>query len=501
MKTPLKNLALTCATIALGLVGAEIVTRILDRESMWAMPLVLGTPEEEPASPAKVALAEGVSADWLLDSPPPLANRTQPPADWLHDMAVYRVAPTPDSGRAMLLPADMFKAWNAVFVGDPCRHPLLNRMPTHRLYEFDPVDDGGGAPRPAYRYMPDATTPVGLVTNQIGWRGPPLRPRTANTVRIVFVGASTTAEAHNLPYSYPEMIDHWLGLWAASKKLDIDFQALNAGRESMISTDIAAIVRSEVAPLRPDLVVYYEGANQFDLAPLTEGAGAASSWRTTRPVDQPTWLSWLAAYSTVARRFQAAITLVGDSSNGREPEKPAYTLRWPPGVSEADPDLADPNLPVNLPTILGDLDSIRATLRDVDSELAITSFMWLVRDGMVVDALHGINIWNMMNRTYWPWRYRDIARLVAFENRVFAKYAAAHRLPFIDYARDMPFDPELFSDAVHNTPAGVRMHAWVVLQQLIPIIEDRLARGAWPKRSTEEKWPVFAPRTVELACQ
>jgi len=36
-----------------------------------------------------------------------------------------------------------------------------------------------------------------------------------------------------------------------------------------------------------------------------------------------------------------------------------------------------------------------------------------------------------------------------FQNRVFAKYAATYRLPFVDAARDMPFDPYLFTDAVH----------------------------------------------------
>ena len=50
---------------------------------------------------------------------------------------------------------------------------------------------------------------------------------------------------------------------------DIDklvrFEVLNAGRESIISTDTAAIVRTEVLPLKPDLVVYYEGGNQFEL--------------------------------------------------------------------------------------------------------------------------------------------------------------------------------------------------------------------------------------------
>ena len=110
----------------------------------------------------------------------------------------------------------------------------------------------GGRPHPPYRFLPNATTPIGLVTNAYGFRGPPVPfVRTPKTIRIAFVGASTTVDDHHLAYSYPEFVGHWLNLWAASKRLDIRFEVLNAGRESIGSPDIEAIVREEVAPMRP----------------------------------------------------------------------------------------------------------------------------------------------------------------------------------------------------------------------------------------------------------
>jgi hypothetical protein len=45
----------------------------------------------------------------------------------------------------------------------------------------------------------------------------------------------------------------------------------------------------------------------------------------------------------------------------------------------------------------------------------------------------------------------------------------------------MPFDPNLFFDAVHKTYAGERMQTWVTFMHLVPLIEQRLASGAWPK--------------------
>ncbi|MBN9089683.1 MAG: hypothetical protein J0J01_22460 [Reyranella sp.] len=498
MRQHLQNLALVVGALVLSAAAAEGIARWQDEQPLFAMPLVSGSLAVKAVSPQDLPLAQGVSRSWFATSPPPLANRGMPPAEWQRAIDAYRSTPPAPTSYGRLLPDDMFRAWNAMFAAEPCRHPLLAGMPSHRLYLFDPAN---GTDRPIYRYMPNVTTPAGLVTNAIGWRGPPLRHKKPGTIRIVFVGASTTAEAHETPYSYPELLGHWLGLWAAAHGLDLDFQSLNAGREGMTSTDVAAIVRDEVAPMRPDLVVYYEGANQFDLSSIARGAEGGLKGRTTLPVEPPSWLATLARYSEIAVRLRAALTLIDDSGNGREPAKPDYTIEWPPGLDEADPDLRHPSLPVSLTTILRDLDDMRATLRGVGAELAVSSFVWLVHDGMVVDPLRGRFIWENLNRAYWPWRYRDMERLALFQNRVFEKYARQRGVPFIDVARDMPRDPELFGDAIHTTATGVRVRAWVVLQQLVPIMEDRLKRGAWPSGSTEEHWPTFAPRAVDLVCK
>src|SRR5260370_1365088 len=83
-----------------------------------------------------------------------------------------------------------------VFAGDPCTHRLLRHAPG-QLFVYDPAD-GVGAPR--FRFLPDASLPDGLVTNQIGWRGAPIQnPRGDKSVRIVFVGSSTVVDAHYVP--------------------------------------------------------------------------------------------------------------------------------------------------------------------------------------------------------------------------------------------------------------------------------------------------------------
>src|SRR5262249_17276948 len=276
---------------------------------------------------------------------------------------------------------------SALVGSDPCQNRILSHAPG-KLFIYDPPD---GQPSPPYRFYPSVTSPDGLVTNQIGWRGPPIQvPRPPRTVRIVFLGASTIVDFHHLPYSYPELFGYWLNLWAQSKHLDVNFEVLNSGRESIVSTDIANILRTEVLPLRPDLVVYYEGGNQFrpDLllekvpdAPVARPGGA-------QPATAPEWLRRAARYSALMGRIQAAIGLAGPEGDGREWPKPDYKVAWRPGLDEQDPDLAYPNLPASLTPIQRELDKIRADLASVGKgELALSSFMWMVKDGLVLDPV------------------------------------------------------------------------------------------------------------------
>ena len=72
------------------------------------------------------------------------------------------------------------------------------------VFVFEPADR---MPYPTYRYLRNTHYPSGLVTNSFGWRGPevPLN-KPAGRIRIAFVGASTTVDAHRDPFSYPEYV-------------------------------------------------------------------------------------------------------------------------------------------------------------------------------------------------------------------------------------------------------------------------------------------------------
>lgn len=499
MNRRLSNLSLVALSVALCTVAAEFLVRALD-----------AAVDNGPARVHvdEIALAPGVERDWFFDDPPPLSNRSTVSEEALELVRrVERSGITEGTRRA-----DMFKAWNANFVGDPCRHPYLRGAPGH-LYLYDPP--AAGQSRPPYRFLPNTTTPIGLVTNDYGFRGPPVPfARQPHTIRIAFIGASTTVGNHAYSYSYPEFVGHWLNLWAEAHKLDVTFEALNAGRESITSSDNVVVVRDEVLPLKPDLLVYYEGANQFDLhtvvreVPCANGKlpppGENCPAKPATVVPTPSgWLNDLQYESALVHRVQALLAAREIPDRGGEWPKPDYTLNWPAGVDERDPDISRTDLPVNLSTILADLDSIREAGDAAGAEMVLASFIWLVRDGMVLDPIRHRSILEYLNQGYAPFHYRDLQRLAAFENRVFAKYAAAHHLDFIDVARLMPFDPDLYIDAIHNNYAGERLRAWIFFQGLLPLVERQLARGVWPKPvdgGLRSPAPPYAARALTFNC-
>src|SRR5262249_13384900 len=136
----------------------------------------------------------------------------------------------------------------------------------------------------------------------------------------------------------------------------------------------------------------------------------------------PQWMRTAARYSALMGRLEAAVGYAQSDMDGHEWPKPDYEVAWPPGLDEFDPDLAYPSLPVNLSLILGSLDRIRGDLASVGGELAVSSFPWLVKDGLVLDPIRHRYILEQLNVERYPFRYRDLERLAKFQNRVLAKY-------------------------------------------------------------------------------
>jgi hypothetical protein len=462
--------------VLVALVLMEAAVRTIDGDKLFALRLTAArsaTPRME-ASDAAVRryvgglpVADGVSRDWFARSPDPLPH---PPLS-------SELAAVAEQIRPLTVSSEMFKRWNTRFIQERvCGGDLFFRQFPGFAFSYDPPEP---VAHPPYRYLPGVATPYGLVTNRFGFRGHEIAAdKPDHVIRIAFVGASTTVGSHSQAFSYPEFIEPWLNLWTRANAPGVRFEIVNAGREGISSPDIAAIIRQELAPLEPDVILYHEGANQFTFRELIEEAGepivvpAALGPRTALPGSE---------HFALVRRADVLLQRIGRRP-GSEPAKPPYRLKWPASVDEAHPEPDASALPLHLPQIVRDLDDIRLTADASGATLVVSSFVWMVKDGLVVDPVNHAALYTILNLRHWPARYADIRRMADFQNRVFRAYADSRHVPFVDVAASFPLDVGLFGDPVHMTPDGERLRAWIVFQGLVPIVRERLAAGLLPRR-------------------
>jgi hypothetical protein len=342
---------------------------------------------------------------------------------------------------------------------------------------------------PRYRYPPNVTLPSGLTTNQYGWRGPQITLRKPlHTIRIAAVGASTTVGTHNHPFSYPQLLEHWLNLWSRANGFGVHFEVINAGREGLNSPDIATVVRTEVLPMEVDYVIYYEGSNQFHPEtvisfPLeyTLGKPPAGIVPNLNNVDShdKNILDYLSEHSALAARARNIVEqfLV----TGQEPPKPAQTFHLPEELNELNPNRAQLGNALALSRILDDLDSIKQAVDTQNVKMVMTTFNWFVYDEMVLDPSRHRNLYVYLNRLYWPISYANMRRAADFQNRVFRRWAADNRVPLIDMAGLIPKQPDLYDDAIHNTYLGARIRAWIMFESLVPLLKQDIENEILPR--------------------
>lgn len=429
---------------------------------------------------------------WLRTSPPPLPL---PPA----------------LGKPLLPQVEWFAAYyvlNSVFLRSLWVKGIgLNGGAPGSPDTFLTFDPPRGEPWPIYRYPQSCLLPTGLVTNAFGFRGGELTvDKPERTVRIGFVGASTTVEAHGYGFrhSAPELVGHWLSLWAAQRQLGVRFQTLNAAREGIMSRDIRNIVADELMPLEIDYLVYYEGANQLVPATMLKHVRVEGDYQVGHPppsvveaydetkTADTTVLDQLSSWSATARYLRSALRR---DQRLAEVPKPRQEITLSGSCLEGDFPLERAPEVLELGAICRDLDAILETLRGRDARLCVATFWWLAGDGMTFDAVWSNNTHVHLNRAYWPLSYAVIRQLADVQNRFFAAFAKARGVDLLDVGDALPQDERLSIDAIHHNELGVRLKAWLMFVQLVPILERDLAAGRLPvaDRHADAVHPVIGP--------
>jgi hypothetical protein len=479
------------------LAAAEIARRILDGYYVARLGLVknpnsvdLTWSEPKPTGDllATIELDGEADASWFYDRP-------KPPA------------PPPESVSWARKRREDFEAqanyvWNAVRIGDLSLRGYLEKY-NGRLDEIFTFRAPGNSPFPYYRLYPEIPTGFG-VTNRFGWRSGAVEvDKPPNVIRIGVMGDSTTNE-------YPAMVEHWLNLWSAERKMGVRFEVLNAARPASGALDAAAILEFELGPADPDYVILYGfgnglwGADELIALPPHVIRGQPETWTS---FDLFGALSRRAAAKLEpAARWSAAAGFLRDRVSGHhgdtvrpEPSKPSTKLKFPPGIDETSPD---PDAVANdrsqaimqLETYVQALNKMDGIAKGRGIRLLVSTFRILAFDGMRA----GGNLYRTLNEQYWwPYTYAEIHRLTAFYNRTLRAWANRRGQGILEIDERMPWRPELYGDGMHELPAGEALHAWVVLQQLMPRIRADLANHSIPRPAPRSNWDAAPYWTIE----
>lgn len=452
-------------------VAGEAVLRLTGGYELFASRLVRKLPwvPEEPLAEeqrdAFLALVPpGIPAAWFRETPPEVERR----------------APDPVLTERWRKAAE--RIWVNYIVNEDMLKGIRNRpqaaahliQPPHPPSLF--VAPGpGGQPVPAYRYLPSAVHPTGLSTNRFGFRGEDLDlVKPARTLRIACVGASTTVGGHDLPFSYPEYLQHWLRIAAKERRWGVEIQVVNAGREGMPPRDIEAIVKYEILPFRVDLVVYYECWNHLNPRTAVEIApGPPIPPPDPRP---PRHLE--RGRSAIVEQIQR---LVADRTPLREVLHPVQTI---PGIDPQSGALVD-EARFAAATSFRDathaLDGISRLCAEEGIRFVLATYSLLAHEGLTLDPARHRGVHEYLNRDCWPLSYASLRRIMDVQNDLLRDWARRREVPLIDVAARVPPWPELYRDGVHATGAGLRVRGWAVLEGLIPLIEGELESGRLPR--------------------
>ena len=415
----------------------------------------------------KIPVRQGIDVTWFEVDPPDAARRPVDPVL----QARYE-----EFERSEVYPPQSFYIWNHDAANAACgdKKYIFGKFPRHDVKAFENTDR---SPYPAYRFPPNQTLPSGLVTNQFGFRGAPLAPRKdPGLIRIAFVGASTTQNVGTYGWSYPELAGNWLNVWLKQRQRPERVEVINAGREGLGSADIREIVKREVVPLRPDYVVYLEGANAVTAPAVKWPGGRAPSAAPVGEGGVRSWSSEASKYSALAKAVDPVIARASVRSLD-EPRAATYELQLPSPehVTSAELDAIFGDF---FHLVFGNLDEVHRSLEDVDARLIVSSVIRLVHHGLRLDPVSQAVTYQQLTTMFRPFTYADMRRLVDLQNAAYGTFAADRGVDFIDVATGFPRDPDLFFDTFHLNQRGVRLHAWLAFLRLSAILDrdfDRLS--------------------------
>ena len=163
-------------------------------------------------------------------------------------------------------------------------------------FEMDPVS--------GLRRMVQSETKgsrISIKINSLGFRGPEIdQPKPADTIRLAFLGGSTTfcAEVSGDEFTWPHLV--WKNLQAEFPGVSLDY--VNAAVPGYTSGQLLRNLKYYVANLQPDIIIIYEATNDlsYDARLLAEAQGIYHHENH----DATTFGRWSVAWQLIEKNLQ-----------------------------------------------------------------------------------------------------------------------------------------------------------------------------------------------------
>jgi lysophospholipase L1-like esterase len=283
--------------------------------------------------------------------------------------------------------------------------------------------------------VPIANLRLGRIeTNSLGFRGPEIAvPKPAGTVRVAFLGASTTwcAEVSGNEYVWAHLVAQDLRRMFPGRSVDY----VNGGVPGYVVESSLRNLEHRIAPLRPDIVVIYHATN--DMSVELRRLAAASGVIREAKVAPPSWLSnYSLLWNLAEKNFRIWMAQ-------RKAERAADRL----DVEAASLGAA----------FRRDLAALIRRAQQEAKVVAVATFSARLRDGQsneeqlraAASALY-----------YMPFMTpRGLLDSYARYNQVIREVARETGALLVEEENDIPGDEQHFTDSVHFTDAGSRAMA------------------------------------------
>jgi lysophospholipase L1-like esterase len=283
--------------------------------------------------------------------------------------------------------------------------------------------------------------------NSLGFRGPEIQvPKPPGTVRIAFIGASTTwcAEVSGNEYVWPHLVTRSLGRIFPKTRFDY----VNGGVPGYTAASSLKNLQFRVSPLRPDVIVIYEGMN--DLSGELRDVAAERGVIPNARVQETSWPGRYSLLWNLVEKNLRVIAAQRDMNQDR-------------GRLVIQSDLLGAQYRRDL------IELVRAAQREAKL-VAIATLSTQARRGQTPDQ-QAASLSSAI--FYMPFITPD-GLIASYEryNEIIREVARESGAVLIDGENSIPGDSRHFVDSVHFTDLGSAAMAERVLAVLSPSLRD-----------------------------